>query len=121
MPFYKKLAGEIHTAAAVYASGYSLTEDDHESRDYPIDGWYWAETQDDALALLPDDASDTQASLKQWWADLTEDEQCLIYKHAPESLLAWERGEMNIMAAFIVANDAPELVELKAEVVALMA
>lgn len=54
MAFYKRINEEIQIAnEAVYGPDFTLTTDTHEDFTYPVDGWYWYDTLDEALDKLP--------------------------------------------------------------------
>ena len=44
--------GELVTAPSVYAPGFTLTEATKGDHEYPVDGWHWFATDDDAAAAL---------------------------------------------------------------------
>ena len=64
MPFYKKLAGEIHEAKAVHTSNYTLIDQEVDNNTYPIDGWYRADSLDDALQYFTVSTTVTSAQFK---------------------------------------------------------
>ena len=49
MPFYKKDTQSVMSTGTVAGLGYALSEVNHASYVYPVDGWYWYATMDDAL------------------------------------------------------------------------
>ena len=54
MPFYKKHEEELIVAPNfVYNSEYELRSEQHTDYTYPVDGWYWFDTLDDAMAGMP--------------------------------------------------------------------
>lgn len=114
MAFYKLDDNEVlhHVQAMHTPEGY-LSEETKENFTLPYNGWNWFDDEMDALTA---DDDPTEAALKQWWADLSTDEQKLVYCHAGDSLLAWERREYEVMFSLILANETPELAELKAQV-----
>lgn len=53
MPFYKRENDELLVAPNfVHAPGYSLTTENKDEHTYPVDGWYWFDNLDAALAAF---------------------------------------------------------------------
>ena len=53
MPFFKKDADQLHHAPSfVHGPGFSLTEETHAEEEYPVEGWYWFENLDAAIAFF---------------------------------------------------------------------
>ena len=53
MPFFKKDTDQLHHAPSfVHGSGFSLTEETHGDHEYPVEGWYWFENLDAAIAFF---------------------------------------------------------------------
>jgi hypothetical protein len=52
MPFFKRDGDTLQTATAVYAPDCTLTEETQADHTYPMDGWWWFATLDDAMAAL---------------------------------------------------------------------
>ena len=53
MPFFKKDAEQLHCAPSfVHGPGFSLTEETHTEEEYPVEGWYWFENLDAAIAFF---------------------------------------------------------------------
>lgn len=53
--FYKVDPGSgdlLYGPNAVYAPSFTLTKETHAEYDYPMDGWYWFDAQDDAIATF---------------------------------------------------------------------
>lgn len=51
--FYKLQDGELFYAPnAVYNKNYELLKEIHEAYNYPVDGWYWFESREEACAAL---------------------------------------------------------------------
>lgn len=49
MAFYKKVNNELFDGFGfVLTSEYELHEDLRETYDYPVDGWYWFDTEEEA-------------------------------------------------------------------------
>ncbi len=89
--------------------------------DAPEDGYRWARATPTLdgygwQQVEVEQEDPAQAALRSWWASRTEDEQTDVYTHAPNALLAWERGDMGVMIKLILANQSPELAELKTQV-----
>ena len=36
----------------VYNANYTLIREEHQSHEYPVDGWYWFDTLEDACRVL---------------------------------------------------------------------
>ena len=49
MPFYKKDTQSVISTDTVAGLGYALSEVNHTSYVYPVDGWYWYANMDAAL------------------------------------------------------------------------
>lgn len=67
MPFFKKTDEELITAPNfVHGPGFSLVEADHETHQYPVDGWYWFPSLMSAMAFFStpeDEITSTQAKV----------------------------------------------------------
>jgi hypothetical protein len=51
--FYKFTGVELHYGAtAVHAPNFTLLAADHETYTYPVEGWYWFDTTEDAEAFF---------------------------------------------------------------------
>ena len=51
MPFYKKQDQELQCAPNfVYAPNYTLKAEEKDNHTYPVDGWYWFDTLELAMA-----------------------------------------------------------------------
>jgi hypothetical protein len=48
--FYRFLDDTLHFGTKIYAPNFTLLADDHESYAYPVDGWYWFDTIQEAEA-----------------------------------------------------------------------
>ena len=54
MPFYKKYGDELRVAPNfVYNSEFALRAETHADHTYPVDGWYWFDNLDAAMAGMP--------------------------------------------------------------------
>ena len=54
MPFYKKDGDELLVAQNfVYNSEFELRAETHADHTYPVDGWYWFDNLDAAMAGMP--------------------------------------------------------------------
>ena len=51
--FYRRDGDQIQSAVGVHAPSYTLDEASHDEHSYPVDGWYWFGTMDEALDGLP--------------------------------------------------------------------
>lgn len=57
--FYKLEDGAtelLHAPAIVAGPTYTLIADTHAQYEYPVDGWYWFESREEAEVLLPEGA-----------------------------------------------------------------
>lgn len=53
MAFYKRDGETLHQAPNfVHGPGFSLTVENHAEHSYPVDGWYWFDTLDEAMTAL---------------------------------------------------------------------
>ena len=53
--FYKidPETGELlYAPNAVYGPGFTLLQDEKEQHQYPVDGWHWFDSEDEARAAL---------------------------------------------------------------------
>lgn len=66
MPFYKRDDGQL-LAAPNYVSGpgFELQADLHDTYTYPLDGWHWFETLDDAMLALAAPPAATSITQRQ--------------------------------------------------------
>lgn len=48
--YYKRDNERLQQAEQVYAPDFTLTSENHTEHTYPVDGWYWFDTLDEALA-----------------------------------------------------------------------
>jgi hypothetical protein len=48
--YYKRDNEILQQASEIYAPGFVLTPDNHATYQYPIDGWYWFDTLNEALS-----------------------------------------------------------------------
>jgi len=46
--FYKNDNGQLFCGSSVYSTNYTLFSDNKDSYVYPIDGWYWFDTLEEA-------------------------------------------------------------------------
>ena len=51
--FYKRDGDSIQSANGVHSPEYSLTAETHADHAYPVDGWYWFDSLDEALDKFP--------------------------------------------------------------------
>jgi hypothetical protein len=64
MAFYKRENEQLLTAPNfVYSDTVSLEADSHDQHSYPVDGWYWFDTLDQALAFFA--ASNDEITMRQ--------------------------------------------------------
>ena len=82
MPFYKKDGDELLVAQNfVYNSEFELRSETHADHTYPVDGWYWFDTLDAAMARMPKNVSSVtmrQARLALLGAGLLDDVDAAI-------------------------------------------
>jgi len=64
--FYRRDGDQIHSANAVYRPDGALEADTHTDHTYPVDGWYWFDTLDEALDQMPRDR--TEQAVPAWQA-----------------------------------------------------
>lgn len=51
--FYKLIENTLHWGAnAVLAPDYTLVKEEYETYTYPIDGWYWFESEEEARVFF---------------------------------------------------------------------
>jgi hypothetical protein len=51
--FYKNEYGVLlHGSEDVFGPTFTLLRDQHESYEYPVDGWYWFDTEEEARSFL---------------------------------------------------------------------
>ena len=82
MPFYKKDGDELLVAQNfVYNSEFELRAETHADHTYPVDGWYWFDNLDAAMAGMPKNVSSVtmrQARLALLGAGLLDDVDAAI-------------------------------------------
>ena len=61
-----------------------------------------------------------EQQIRNLWAGLTADEKAGVYTYAPAAILAWERGEMEVMVKLILTNTSPEIADLKTAIEAIL-
>lgn len=83
--YYKRDNEILQQASEVYAPDFVLTPDTHATHQYPIDGWYWFDTLDEALAAMisPPDVPTVTA---------LQGMRAIKYFGLAESFLAWKAG-----------------------------
>lgn len=65
MPFYKREKDELHVAPLFVAGpGFELTAESKYQHSYPVEGWYWFETLDEAMAALK---SEPELTPRELW------------------------------------------------------
>jgi len=53
MPFYKRENEELQVAPMfVSGPGFELDVDNKDDHEYPVEGWYWFDSLDEAMAAL---------------------------------------------------------------------
>lgn len=71
MPYYKRQENELLCAPnGVEGPGFSLTLDNHQDHTYPVSGWFWFDTLDAAMALMPKENQSITVSPLQFSAAL---------------------------------------------------
>ena len=68
----------------------------------------------------PEPVPTAEDQIRDLWAGLTADEKAGVYTYAPSAILAWERGEMDVMVKLILSNTHPEIADLKTAVKAIL-
>ena len=100
MAYYKRDGEELLTAPnGVDGPGYSLTVENHNEHTYPVNGWYWFDTLDQALDNLPRTGEDQTVSPLQMCAALVhfgmyEQVKAAVAQSDPFTQLAWEKAVM---------------------------
>ena len=98
MAFYKREGEDLQIAPNfVYAPGYTLEKETREENTYPVDGWYWFDTLDEALASLPRQVgiltiTPLQAKLALHGAGLLDTVEALIANADRPTQLAWQEA-----------------------------
>jgi hypothetical protein len=65
MPFYKKEDEQLQTANTVAMPEVTLTVDNQAQHTYPINGWYWFDTLDDAINYFAKSLLDAETQAKR--------------------------------------------------------
>ncbi len=66
MAFYKRNNETLLTAPNfVHGPDFSLTAENHTEQAYPVDGWYWFDTLDEAMQALSKSAVTGSISMRQ--------------------------------------------------------
>ena len=97
MPFYKRENNELHAAPLfVSGPGLDLTAENKDQHSYPVEGWYWFDTLDEAMAALKSEPELTpiqrnNAAYESAIARLTTD-------YPPSEIATWERQRAEAMA-----------------------
>lgn len=66
MPFYKKDQEQLLVASeSVSGPHYDLHKDTRETHTYPVDGWYWFDTLDDAMTAFARKSETAEVSPRQ--------------------------------------------------------
>ena len=68
----------------------------------------------------PEPVPTAEDQIRDLWAGLTADEKAGVYTYAPSAILAWERGEMDVMVKLILSNTHPEIADLKTAVESIL-
>lgn len=64
MPFYKRENDELHAAPLfVSGPGLDLTAENKDQYSYPVEGWYWFDTLDEAMSALKSEPKLTSREL----------------------------------------------------------
>ncbi|WP_313240363.1 DUF4376 domain-containing protein [Stutzerimonas kunmingensis] len=65
MPFYKRENNELHAAPLfVSGPGFELTAENKDQHSYPVEGWHWFDTLDEAMAALK---SEPELTPRELW------------------------------------------------------
>ena len=93
MSFYKRKNEELLVAPNfVHAPGYSLTAEQKDTYTYPVDGWRWFDTLDQAMAGMRSAAvtiTPLQAKIALHRAGLLSTVEGMIAQSGVETQLAW--------------------------------
>ena len=65
MPFYKKADDALQTATTVAMPEVTLTADSQAQHTYPVNGWYWFETLDEAINFYASKSDVTSITPRQ--------------------------------------------------------
>jgi hypothetical protein len=65
MPFYKREDEQLQTATTVAMPEVTLTVDNQAQHTYPVNGWYWFDTLDEALNFYASKADVTSITPRQ--------------------------------------------------------
>ena len=79
-------------------------------------GWKWFETSEEAYAYF----ATAENPLLAFWGVLDLQTKLTVYSLAPEILTAFNGGDTEALLHFIQTNDAPELEELKTQVLTIL-
>lgn len=66
MAFYKKQNEELLVSEFVDGQGYTLSEAGKYEHQYPVDGWYWFDSLDNAIAGLANTVPSTSLTPRQF-------------------------------------------------------
>jgi hypothetical protein len=100
MAYYKREGEELIVAPnGVDGPGYSLTPENYSEHTYPVSGWYWFDTLDQALDNLPRTDGDLAVSPLQLCAALVhfglyDQVKAAVAQADPFTQLAWEKAIM---------------------------
>ena len=65
MPFYKRENNELHAAPLfVSGPGFELTAESKDQHGYPVEGWWWFDTLDEAMDALK---SEPELTPRELW------------------------------------------------------
>jgi len=112
--FYKRDGDRIDSANGVHNSEYSLTEGSHADCVYPVDGWYWFDTMDEALNGLPRDragmsCTPRQARLALAYAGLLDTVDAWVAAQGAATKIEWEYASEVRRTVGLVTSAATEL------------
>jgi hypothetical protein len=93
MSFYKRDGEELLVAPSfVRGPRFDLFAETHTENTYPIEGWYWFDTLDEAMAAMQTTSvsiSPVQAKIALHRAGLLETAEAIVAAAGVESQLAW--------------------------------
>ena len=96
MSFYKRDSEDLLVAPSfVRAPTYDLFAENHTEYTYPVDGWYWHDTLDAAMATMQTSAvtiTPLQAKIALHRAGLLETVESMIAGADIETQLAWKEA-----------------------------
>jgi hypothetical protein len=73
MPFYKRSGNTLHQAVnTIRGPGYELNAADHATYSYPVSGWYWFDSPEEAHAALSAPVESGPITVADWVGTVNE-------------------------------------------------